>query len=153
LTTIAHRPARTARRALTATTATVAVLTLATPTAAAAQPETATDVPPPCGALAINQPLQLPATTTTAKPILRRLAANLRAEPADDRRGRYTRITATMTAADTSIGDCVTTDTRRATEQRWRDERADSGQITGTPWHSATEPAPKTVTTGTGSAN
>ena len=148
MTTIAHRPARTARRATTATLAALAALTLAAPaTAAAPRPDAAADVPPQCGPLTVNQPIELPAGTTAAGPILRRLAANLRAEPADTRSGRYTRITVSMTAADTSIGDCVTTGTRRAAEQRWRDERADSGRITGTPWYSEPEPAPKAVTT------
>jgi hypothetical protein len=104
-------------------------------------------VPPPCGPLAVHQPLPLPAGTTPAAPILRRLAMHLAAEPADTQRGRYTRIRVTMTAADSSIGDCVTTVTRYATETRWRDELTDSGKVTGTGWYSDPAPVPAPGTT------
>lgn len=107
----------------------------------------ATDVPPPCGPLAVHQPIPLPASTTAAAPILRRLANHVAAEPADTQRGQYTRIGVTMTAADSSIGDCVTTVTGHATETRWRDELANSGKVTGTGWYSDTNPAPAPFTT------
>ncbi|WP_125809622.1 hypothetical protein [Actinoplanes sp. ATCC 53533] len=148
MTTITPRPAPTPRHGFTATAAILAVLALAAPsTPATAGHNTEADVPPPCGPLAVNQPIQLPAGTTAAGPILRRLAAHLRAEPADTQNGRYTHVAVTVTAADSSIGDCVTTETRHAAEQRWRDERANSGRITGTPWYSNPGPAPEMVTT------
>ncbi|RSM64025.1 hypothetical protein DMB66_21165 [Actinoplanes sp. ATCC 53533] len=141
-----HRIAGTARRAVTNTRAAIIVLTIAAVSGIDAHPAGAAthtaDVPPPCGPLAIHQPIPLPASTTPAAPTLRRLATHLTAEAADTQRGRYTRIGVTMTAADSSIGDCVTTVTRHATETRWRDELADSGTITGVGWYSDPEPAP-----------
>jgi hypothetical protein len=154
LTTTTIRPHRTADRAhrsVTRTRAAVILLTIAAVSGIAAHPAGAAPrtaaVPPPCGPLAVHPPIPLPASTTPAAPVLRRLATHLAAEPADTQHGRYTRIGVTMAAADSSIGACVTTVTAHATETRWRDELTDSGKITGVGWYSDPEPAPAPSTT------
>jgi hypothetical protein len=134
------------RRATAATIATVMAGALAG-TALPASAGPADQVPPPCGPLAVNPPLALPAGRSPAAPVLRRLAANPATEPGDAQTGRYTRLTLTMAAADSTIGDCVSTTTAYATERRWRDERANSGRITGTPWHPDPAHPPATDTT------
>jgi hypothetical protein len=148
----AHTSSGRTPRAVTGRRAAIVLLAIAAVSGASMQPagaapRVAADVPAPCGPLAVHQPIPLPASSTPAAPILRRLANHVAAEPADTQHGPYTRIRVRMTAADSSIGDCVTTVTAHATETRWRDELANSGAITGTGWYSDPDPAPAPSTT------
>jgi hypothetical protein len=140
-------PAALTRRAAAGIAVVAAVLATSAPAQASTGIVETMPPPPPCGPLASAPPLPVPATTGPAGPALGALADRITAAPGDTQTGRYTRISVTMTAADSSIGDCATTITEAATETRWRDETTDSGRVTGTPWHPASDPAPATVTT------
>jgi hypothetical protein len=139
------------RRAAAGIAVVAAILATTAPAQASTSTSTRTGalaaVPPPCGPLASAPPLPVPATTAPAGPALRALADRIASAPGDTQTGRYTRIGMTMTAADSSIGDCAITITAAATETRWRDETTDSGRVTGVPWHPASSSAPAMVTT------
>ena len=142
-TTSTSRPRRIRRRVTSAAAAATVLATALTAIPAA----DAAVIPAPCAALAVAPPIALPATTAPAAAVLRRLAGNLTTVPADFQTGRYTKLSLRMSAADSSIGDCMTTETDVAAETRWRDETTDSGRITGTPWHPAADVAPEPVAT------